>query len=638
MPGRPLRHAENIADLFFKSAALHARGSALRCRHGGAFSRMTYEEAATQVREFAAGMTLLGLRRGDRVGLVSESWDRWLIADLAVLACGAVDVPRSASMSPEELAATLRHSGCRMALAAGPVEMELLHTLRQQIPELELLVDLSDGHHPRWPSHGFTAVREAGRRALQEGRIAHEFPVRGLGHGDLATIVYTSGTTGRPKGVMLSHGNILSNVAAVKQVIRIGAGESLLSILPSWHMYERTVEYTALDCGAEIVYTSLRGLQKDLRQVRPTFFVSVPRLWAKIHQNATRRLSEASRWRRAVALAAWSAGTKAVLARRVLAGEPDPGQGPRRPGRFRAALQWLALAPVLHLVCRGVVFRPVRKAIGGRLRGAISGGASLPLDLDLFFAVVGIRLLNGYGMTETSPVLAVRTFDHNLLGTVGRPLDGTEVRVVGREGEELGDGRVGRLHVRGPQVMLGYYRDPETTRAVLAEDGWLDTGDLGCRLPTGDLVLAGRVKDTIVLANGENVEPEPIEERINSSRYVEQVMVVGQDQDYLAALVVPAFAELEAWARERSIPFSTPEELVESAEVRALMKEQLRRRAGTGDGGRQAEVVKRFQILPRELSVEDGTLTPTGKVRRVAVAERYRAEIQGLFQRGSTAG
>jgi long-chain acyl-CoA synthetase len=594
---------------------------------------MTYEEAATQVREFAAGLMLLGLRRGDRVGLVSESWDRWLVADMAILACGAVDVPRSASMSPDELAATLRHSGCRVALAAGPAELELLHALRPRIPELKLLVDLSDGRDPRWPSHGFTAVREAGRRALQEGRVADEFPVPGLGPGDLATIVYTSGTTGRPKGVMLSHGNILSNVAAVKKVIQIGAGESLLTILPSWHMYERMVEYTALDCGAEIVYTSLRGLQKDFRDVRPTFFVSVPRLWAKIHQTATRRLAEAPPWKRAIAMAAWSAGTKAVLARQVLAGEPDPGQGPRRPGRFRAALQWLALAPVLHLICRGLVFRPVRKATGGRLRGAISGGASLPLDLDLFFAVVGTRLLNGYGMTETSPVLTIRTFDHNLLGTAGRPLAGTEIRVVDGEGAELGDGRIGRLQARGPQVMLGYYRNPEATRAVLGEDGWLDTGDLGCRLPTGDLVLAGRVKDTIVLASGENVEPEPIEERIKTSRYIEQVMVVGQDQDYLAALLVPALAELEAWAREQSIPFSTPGELVERAEVRKLMKEQLGRRAGAGNGGRQAEVVKRFHILPREFSVDDATLTPTLKVRRVAVAERYRAEIQGLFDR-----
>ena len=270
-------------------------------------------------------------------------------------------------------------------------------------------------------------------------------------------------------------------------------------------------------------------------------------------------------------------------------------------------------------------------ATGGRLRGAISGGASLPLDLDLFFAVVGTRLLNGYGMTETSPVLTIRTFDHNLLGTAGRPLDGTEIRVVDREGETLADGQTGRLQARGPQVMLGYYREPEATRAVLAEDGWLDTWDLGYRLPTGDLVLAGRVKDTIVLASGENVEPEPIEERIKTSRYVEQVMVVGQDRDYLAALVVPAFAELEAWAREQSIPASTPAELVERAEVRDLMREQLGRRAGAG--GWQAEVIKRFRILPREFSVEDATLTPTLKVRRVAVAERYRAEIQELFHR-----
>jgi long-chain acyl-CoA synthetase len=284
-----------------------------------------------------------------------------------------------------------------------------------------------------------------------------------------------------------------------------------------------------------------------------------------------------------------------------------------------------------------VVFRPVRRAAGGSLRGALSGGDSLPSALDLFFEVVGLKLLNGYGLTETSPVLTCRRFEHNVIGTVGQPLPDTQVRVVDPTGGDVVPGATGRILVRGPQVMVGYYRDPEATARVLSRDGWLDTGDLGRLLPSGDLVLTGRAKDTIVLANGENVEPEPIEERIKTSRYVDQVVIVGQDREYLGALVVPAFGELEAWARRRALPCSSFQELLEQEAVLDLIREQLGQRAGSALNGRPAEVVKRFRLLEQEFSIEDGTLTPTLKVRRPVVLERYRAEIEGLFSRTGAA-
>jgi long-chain acyl-CoA synthetase len=240
MPVPAPLEAANLAQAFFASAEAHASRPALRRREGGAFAAVTYADAATQVREFAAGLALLGLGKGDRVALVSENWDRWLIADLAILACGAVDVPRPSRISAEELAATLNHSGCRFAVAAGPEELAALRAVRNRLPALEVLIDLSDGQDPRREARGFSEVREAGRRALAAGRFPTGFPDPPVGPGDLATIVYTSGTTGRPKGVMLTHGNILANLTCISQVIHIGPGETVLSILPSWHMYERT--------------------------------------------------------------------------------------------------------------------------------------------------------------------------------------------------------------------------------------------------------------------------------------------------------------------------------------------------------------------------------------------------------------
>ncbi|MFQ5671144.1 MAG: AMP-dependent synthetase/ligase [Acidobacteriota bacterium] len=636
MSAAPPPDSANLSQLFFARAAAHPERTALRYRQGGGLARLTYGEMAERVRDFSAGLALLGLRKGDCVALVSENSPRWLMADMAVLACGAVDVPRSTQLTDRELSATLRHAGCRYVLAAGAPEVERLRRLGESLPDLERIIDLSNGSRLPGRTMGFADVCDTGRRKLQTGgsRPAQE----AAGPGDLATIVYTSGTTGRPKGVMLTHGNILSNVAAIRQVMHVRPEDRVLSILPSWHMYERIVEYATLFSGAVLTYTTLRALREDLRTVRPTFFASVPRIWSKLHQAACARMAEAPLPLRLLARTSISLGFRALLARKVLAGEPDPGLGPRRPGRFRAALEWLACLPVLKLLCRGVVLRGVRHATGGCLRGALSGGASLPMTLDLFFEAAGVKLLNGYGLTETSPVLTCRRLSHNILGTVGRPLPGTRVRFLDDGGAPQPAGGTGRIVVKGPQVMAGYYRDEEATRAVLDAEGWFETGDLGKQLPSGDVVITGRLKDTIVLANGENVEPESIEAWIRTSAFVDQVVVVGQDQEYLAALVVPAFDELEAWARRRRIAFQSAGTLVRHAEVQALFREQLARRAGSGCRGPRAEVVKRFHLLDRAFSVEDGTLTPTLKIRRAVVADRYRDEIQSLFRRAGGAG
>ena len=357
MPPPAALQARNLSDYVLRSAATHGRQPALRRRQAGMFAPLSYADTAELVRGFAAGLTLLGLRRGDRVGLVSENWDRWLVADLAILACGAVDVPRPARVSVEELAVTLSHAGCRFIVVAGPEELALVESVRRHLPGLAGIIDLSDGRDPQHAAHSYSDVLASGRKALAEGRFPDSFPSPDVGPDDLATIVYTSGTTGRPKGVMLTHGNILSNIDALLHVIHISAGETLLSILPSWHMYERVVEYAALGAGAEIVYSSLRTLKDDLLQVRPAFFASVPRLWAKIHETATARIAEAKPLRRTIALTSWSLGIRAVLARRVLAGEADPGHGPpAAPAGPGPLMEYLLFTPVLHLVTRGVVF------------------------------------------------------------------------------------------------------------------------------------------------------------------------------------------------------------------------------------------------------------------------------------------
>ena len=542
----------SLPGLILQSVERHPDKAALR---QGDLS-LTYGELWSRIQALAAALRELGMQPGEKAFLLCDNRPEWLICDLAILSIGCVDVPRGSPSPSHELQGLLRHSDSTVLIVENP---ELLSRFGE-LPPLRAVI-LIEGE-----AEGALCLGE-----LLGALSGLKGPPQGVTADDLATILYTSGTTGRPKGVMLSHGNLVANVRQALQTLSIYPEDRLLAILPLWHAFERMVEYAALTAGAEVVYTDLRRLSQDLRLVRPTVLSAVPRIWEAVCKKARipRLLLEAGlRWRQ--------------------------GRNP--------------LSLPLFLLGELLAFRRLRRALGGRLRLAISGGGSLPLEVDCFFRACGLTLLNGYGLTEASPIVSVRTPDDNVLGTAGRPLPGTEVRLEG-----------GTIRVKGPQVMMGYYKDPEATAQAL-RGGWLDTGDLGAITPRGHLVITGRAKDTIVLLGGENVEPEPLEERLRESPLIEDATVLGQDRKHLVALLLPR-DDLR---------------LLPQRELEGMLRREVERLVNGDPRFRPEERIVRFAVIRRPLSEEhlegEPLLTPTMKKRRFLIERRFKEVIDHLYR------
>jgi len=574
---------------------------ALRYSDGRERINITFRELFERVDRFAQGLVALGVEPGDKVFVLADNSPRWIIADLGILRAGAVSVPRGADTTPAEAEYILSHSGATIIVAANP----------------RLLDRIPDGNFPIKASISLAGGRESMvsfDKLLEMGK-GQPLPLTG---GELATIVYTSGTTGTPKGVMLTHENILSNVRAIPSRIGVRPTDLFLSVLPSWHMFERTVEYCVLASGACLSYSSLRTLKADMLEEKPTYLAAVPRLYESVQAGFYAKLEMRTGFAKKFAKFLLSRSLAWSKLRRYGSGHLyDPrGQltGSRTAARFKAML-----AAPLGMLGRHMVGSKVRDAMGGNLRCAISGGGMLPLHLDIFLDALGIGAYVGYGLTETSPVVTMRTPDRNVLGSIGWALPDTELRVTGPSGDPLPAGETGELEVRGPQVMPGYYNDEETTKAVIRPDGWFRTGDLVQLTEAGDVLFTGRLKETIVLAGGENIEPNPIESRILESPCVMQVMVIGQDRKTLGALVVP---EMERARSEAAARNSSVEELIREEVDRLVTKEA---------GFKTRERISKLVVLTGEFSVEDGTLTRTLKLRRNEILEKYGRLIEELY-------
>ena len=453
---------------------------------------------------------------------------------------------------------------------------------------------------------------------------------------DLCTIIYTSGTTGTPKGVQLTHSNMCSQIENLPLALR--PGDRALSILPVWHSYERAFEMLSISRGVGTYYTSLRGLAEDLKTVRPTVMASAPRLWENLYLKILSNVKSAPPIRQKLFHLAYAATRNVKRAERFFRGQQldEHGRLPLQSFKlaFKHALLWLASIFPARLL-DGIVLKKLRAIVGGEFRGTISGGGALQPHVDEFFNFIGIPVLEGYGMTETSPVLAVRTWSNLVIGTVGNPYPHTEVRIVDLQSGEIlypdsrrpggGRGMRGEIHVKGPQVMRGYYKNPEGTARVL-RDGWMNTGDIGMVTFNGCLKILGRSKDTIVLLNGENIEPVPIEARLVESSFIDQCMVVGQDQKALAALIVPSFEHF----RQAGLTESTAAELAANPKVRHLIDEEIRNLINHSNGFKTFERIIAWRLVPKPFEVGD-EMTNTFKLKRHVITDRYAHLIAEMF-------
>lgn len=619
----PADVARTLPEAVLRAAATFDERIALGRHSVGDRRPITFADLDGRVRALARALKDMGVAPGDRIAILADNDWRWIVSDLAALLLGAVDVPRAADVTEAEIAYILDHAECSVAIVQDARVLARLESVRRMLPRLRTVVVMEPAGAAGRDVVSFDELIAKGERLSGDPAEA------GVSRSSVATIVYTSGTTGEPKGVVLTHGNFLHNVETIPFVLEVGPEDRFLSLLPSWHSFERMVEYFALTRGASTIYSSKRTFKQDLVTERPTLLGSVPRVWESLLESIDDRLAKTGRVARAATTFLMAASRSHRRAVRILRGHPCcPDRPARLADRALAAIAAPALAP-LHAIADRLVYRVVRRATGGSLRVALSGGGSLPSRVEEFFDAAGIVLLNGYGLTETSPVVSVRKIERNVLGTIGEPLPFTEVRITDPEGaRDLGRGQRGLIWVRGPQVMRGYYRKEDETSRVLGADGWFNTGDLGYVNHEGFLVITGRAKDTIVLRGGENVEPLPIEERLLTSPLVQNVVVVGQDRKTLGALIVPRLERLA----ERLGPGTSPEPgIVARPEARELVSQELRRLVSTEAGFKRFEQPAVFRLLPRDFSVEEGTLTLTLKLRRSVIAEKYASAIDEMF-------
>ena len=565
---------------------------------------VTFGELLRDIDALSTAMLASGVQRGDRIGVIAENRYEWLLVDQALASIGAVSVPRGSDTAPRELQFILQHSGCSLAFAEDDKIARELLAMRAALPQLRSVVVMQDS----------TAV--AGARSLGEllaaGTAESAARAAALAHAraavttdDLLTIVYTSGTTAEPKGVMLTHQNVLSNVRVVAEVLSIDARDCFLSVLPAWHMYERIMDYLALATGASLVYTDRRRIKEDLANVKPTVFAAVPRIWEMLHDGLVNHAQKL-------------AGTKGRMLRYGLHLARLVGSGRAHLGHR-----------VLHAVWERLVLHKVRQTLGGRLRLCVSGGGALAKHVDETLLGLGVPIKNGYGLTETSPVASVRLPHQQEPGHIGPPLPQTAIEARRADGAKCAVGETGVLWIRGPQVMRGYYENPTRTAEVLTNDGWFNSGDLGHVDARGNVWITGRAKDTIVLAGGENVEPEPVEAVIKTSPLIEQAVVVGQDQKNLGALLVPL-----AEALERQVPrdaWDVRDGQLHGKAVHALLRRELDRLLVRENGLRPCDRVAAFRVLAEPMTPENGLLTQTMKVRRHVVAQRFAALLAAMF-------
>jgi long-chain acyl-CoA synthetase len=597
----------------------------------------TYNQLHQHIQIFAAGLQALGVSAGDRVGLVSDNSPRWMIADQGILTAGGANVVRSSQAEKQELLYILEHSG---STALVVEDYKTLRKVRDGLNDLpiRLVVLLSDETPDESDSlkiMNFSQLMAVGENQPLQPVVQNR--------DTLATLMYTSGTTGKPKGVMLSHGNLLHQVTSFGAVVQPEIGDRILSILPVWHCYERSVEYFLLSQGCTQIYTNIRHVKSDLKTFKPRLMVGVPRLWESIYEGVQKQFRDQPIKKQRLIYSLLDLSQRYIKARRIAQGlsldnlYPSPLQG------LQASIQAAALAPIHYLADR-LVYKQVREATGGRIKQVISGGGSLAMHLEDFFEIVGVQILVGYGLTETSPVTHVRRPWRNLRGSSGLPMAGTEAKIVDPETRQpLPPMQRGLVLIRGPQVMQGYYKNPAATAKAIDPEGWFDTGDLGLVTPENDIVLTGRAKDTIVLSNGENIEPQPIEDACLRSTYIDQIMLVGQDQRSLGALIVPNLEALQQYLASQNLhlveagqgetPHSSAQPVdLNHPQIQNLFRQELTREVQDRPGYRPDDRIGTFRLILEPFSIENGMLTQTLKIRRPVVTERYRDMIDGMFR------
>jgi len=576
-----------LNDVFF-ALVLRNSDRVMLTREQGAWKPISARQLRSWVYATARQLRSWGIGKGDRVILLSENRPEWAVADFACLLLGAVDVPIYPTQTAEQCLYVLQNSGARVAFVSTRLQYDKLAAMREQSGiESIVIMDEAPEIADAVPMQSFL------RDAPPEDDVELDAIGQLIEPDDLATLIYTSGTTGTPKGVMLTHGNIASNINVSLDMYDLDKEDLCVSFLPLSHVTARHLDYAMVNAGVPIAYCPvIDELPQAMKEVHPTVIVAVPRVYEKVYNQVQNKAHGVKRM-----LVRWALKVGARNRETILRGEtPTP-------------LSWK--------LANALVFSKIREGLGGRARLFVSGGAPLGKEIAIWFADVGIRIHEGYGLTETSPVIALNNPINHRLGTVGKPMSNIEVKIA----------EDGELLVRGPSIFRGYWKMPEETEAVF-EDGWFKTGDIASLDEDGYLSITDRKKDLIKTSGGKFIAPQPIENSLKVNQFIGEAALLGDKRRFPAVLIIPAFDFLEAWARQRGVKFSSRKELVKSHHVQSLYQgivDEMNQNLA------QYEKLKKVLVVPDELSIAEGTLTPSMKLRRRNLADRYKKEIDALY-------
>lgn len=601
------------------------------------YVKTTIAELFDKARAISLGLDALGMQRGDKVGFIADVGPLWLPVSMGITAVGGVDVPRGTDATPQELLYIFKHADCPIIILENAKVYNNIAGSLGEFTNLKTIIFMGNSK-PQVPSHIKVFTLD---EIIANGRNSHsanskrydELGAR-VSESDLVTIIYTSGTTGNPKGVMHTHRSLCWEIWHVGDGLPITPGGVTMGFLPPWHVAERLIESVAFTRGVAIAFTSVPTLAKDLQEARPTFLLSVPRVWESFYNKVMDGVKKASPVARGLFNFARASAMQFSIEKDIFTNTKYRLDKPsifyhllRRP----LALFNLVLLLLPNLVAQ-LILGKVRRALGGRVEFALSGAGALPEHIDRFFYSIGVAIVETYGMTETGGVTCRRTYPGTVIGTVGKPIPGTKVKLIDEQGNEVTKPNTkGVCWHYGPHIMKGYYKEEQKTAEVL-KDGWLNSGDILIYTANGELKFAGRAKDTIVLFGGENVEPQPIEDTLIQSEYIHQVVVVGQDRKTLGALIVPAKEAVLKYAEEHKITLpSDMRDWPMNAELQKLYKTEIKERISEKAGFKNFEKVTTFAILPEEFKVGD-ELTQTLKVRRNVVFEKYAQQIEEMYK------
>ncbi len=594
--GRPT----TLAELFLIAAEKFDRSNALNYKRDGEWRPISSNEIVERSENIALGLYSIGLRKGDRAAILAANSPEWTLSDAGCQFAGVVDVPIYTTLAPDSVAYIINDSGTRVFFLQNRETYERIRHILPNCRSIEALVFCDIEGVTAENAISLADLERKGEKLDSEQPELISQLVSSSKPGDVATLIYTSGTTGEPKGVMLSHSNLISNVIDAAEKYEFEGRDTSLSVLPLSHVFERTGMYVYITYGMAVHYAeSIEKVPDNLQEVKPTIFIGVPRIFEKVYEKARMTAARSSQIRERIF--DWAIEVAKEFARLSEKGEPIP----------------VALT-AKHNLADTFVYSKLRQFFGGNLRFCITGGAALSDEIYLIFTGAGIHIMQGYGLTETSPVISSNNPKNIRVGTVGKPIRNVEVRIASD----------GEIETRGPGVMLGYYHKEEATREVFTEDGWFRTGDIGDLDADGYLIITDRKKELFKTSGGKYIAPSHIEQLIKSSRFVNQVVLVGNERKFPAALIVPNFEMLESYAELKGLDIKTPAEFCRHDRIKDLFERQV---AHFTESLSSFEKVKKIALIENELSVDGGELTPTLKVKRRVVDEKYKAVIDELY-------